>query len=404
MAYKSPFDDHIRPPEEPPRWPDPVPHPPAMYVRSTLARRRTARRFVRSALIGAVVVAVIVVALDYATQTTPQKPVNVTTVVRRVNPAVVDINSQLGVDNGGAAGTGMVLTASGEVLTNNHVVDGATSVQVVDVGNGRTYTATVVGTDKSDDVAVLQLQGASGLSTVTLGDSANVSVGDAVAAFGNAGGIGGTPSVASGHVTGLDQAITAYDDVMNTSENLTGLIQTDAAIQPGDSGGPLVDTHGRVIGMDTAASSSMHFQSQGSTAGFAIPINKALAIAAQIERGTSSGTVHIGPTAFLGIEISPTQNTGSRGVAVGGVIPGEPAASIGLAEGDIITAVDGVHVSTPAELSQEMQQLHPGQTVTVSWIDVDGQPASATVRARVRAGHLTPGARYSKKNSVARIT
>jgi len=380
MEPRSPFDDHIRPPDEPPRWPDPVPHPPAMYVRSDLARRRALRRFVRSAVIGAAAVAIIVVGLDYATRTTPQKPVNVTTVVHRVNPGVVDVNSELGPQNGGAAGTGMVLNPSGEVLTNNHVVDGATSVQVVDVGNGRTYTATVVGTDKADDVAVLQLQGASGLSTVTLGDSSNVAVGNAVAAFGNAGGIGGTPSVASGHVTGLGQSITAYDDVMDTSENLTGLIQTDAAIQPGDSGGPLVDSQGRVIGMDTAASSSLHFQSQGSTAGFAIPIDKALAIAAEIERGTSSGSIHIGPTAFLGIQISATQNTGTPGVVVGAVIPGEPAQNIGLVQGDVITAVDGVRVATATQLTQEMQKLHPGQSVPVSWIDVDGQPHSSAVQ------------------------
>ncbi len=333
MEPKSPFDDHIKPPEEPPRWPDPVPHPPAMYVRGDLARRRAMRRFVRSVLVGAAAVAIIVVGLDYVTRTTPQKPVNVTTVVHRVNPGVVDVNSQLGPEDGGAAGTGMVLTSSGEVLTNNHVVDGATSVQVVDVGNGHTYTATVVGTDKSDDVAVLQLQNASGLNTVTIGDSSNVAVGEAVAAFGNAGGIGGTPSVAAGHITGLGQSITAYDDVTGTSENLTGLIQTDAAIQPGDSGGPLVDSQGRVIGMDTAASSGVHFQSDASTAGFAIPIERALAIALQIEHGSSSGTIHIGPNAFLGVEISPTQTAGTPGVAIAAAIPGEPADSIGLQAG-----------------------------------------------------------------------
>ena len=381
MEPRSPFDDHIRTPEEPARWPDPVPHPPALYVRSDLARRRALRRVVRSALIGAVAVAVIVVGLDFGTRTTPQKPVNVTTVVRRVNPGIVDVNSQLGPENGGAAGTGMVLSASGTVLTNNHVVDGATSVQVVDVGNGRTYTATVVGTDKADDVAFLQLQSAAGLNTVTIGDSSSVAVGNAVAAFGNAGGIGGTPSVAPGHVTGLGQSITAYDDVMQTSENLTGLIQTDAAIQPGDSGGPLVDSQGRVIGMDTAASSSMHFRSAGSTtAGFAIPIDKALSIAAKIEHGTASASIQIGPSAFLGIQISPTQNTGTPGVVIGSVIAGEPAENIGLRVGDVITAVDGVTVTNAAQLKQEMQKLHPGQTVSLSYVDVNGQPQSTSVQ------------------------
>ena len=326
--------------------------------------------------------AIVVVGLDYVTQTTPQKPVNVTTVVRRVNPGVVDVNRSWVPENGGAAGTGMVLTAAGEVLTNNHVVDGATSVQVVDVGNGRTYTATVVGTDKADDVAVLQMQGASGLSTVTLGDSSNLSVGDAVAAFGNAGGIGGTPSVASGHVTGLGQSITAYDDVMNTSENLTGLIQTDAAIQPGDSGGPLVDSQGRVIGMDTAASSSMHFRSQGSTAGFAIPIDTAVRIAQAIEHGTASSSIHIGPTAFLGIEIAPTQNSGTAGVVIGQIIPGEPAETVGLTEGDVITAVDGVRgrQPDPADPGDAEAAPRPDRPAVVDRLD--GQPRSARCSSR----------------------
>jgi S1-C subfamily serine protease len=379
MEPKSPFDDHIKPSEEPPRWPDPVPHPPAMYVRSDLARRRATTRFVRSVLVGAAAVAGLVVGVHFLTRTTPQAPVNVTSVVRQVNPAVVDVNSNLGIDQGGAAGTGIVLSSGGEVLTNNHVVDGATSVQVVDVGNGRSYTATVVGTDKADDVAVLQLQGASGLNTVALGDSANVAVGDAVAAFGNAGGAGGPPSVASGHVTGLGQSITAYDDVTGTSENLNGLIQTDASIQPGDSGGPLVDSRGRVIGMDTAASSSLHFRSSTSTAGFAIPINKALAIAVQIEHGSSSGNVHIGPTAFLGVEISSAQNSGTPGVAIGGTVPGEPAAVAGLQPGDVITAVGGVAVTTPDQLTRQMQKLHPGQSVSLSWIDGIGQPHRTTL-------------------------
>ena len=159
----------------------------------------------RSALIGAAAVGLIVVGANYVTHTTPKRPINVTTVVRRVNPGIVDVNSNLAFSDGGAAGTGIVLTPTGEVLTNNHVVAGSTSVKVVDVGNGRTYTATVVGTDRADDVAVLQMQNASGLSTVSVGDSSRVAVGDSVAAFGNAGGVGGTPSVASGHVTGLGQ-------------------------------------------------------------------------------------------------------------------------------------------------------------------------------------------------------
>jgi S1-C subfamily serine protease len=383
MEPRSPFDDHIRPPDNPPapppRWPDPVPHAPAMSVRSPHARRRGLGRFSRSAIIGAAVVAVIAAGVHYLAQTSRQPPVNVTTVVHRVNPGIVDVNSNLGFNQGGAAGTGMVVTSSGEVLTNNHVVDGATSVQVVDIGNGRTYTATVVGTDRTEDVAVLQIQGASNLSTVNLGTVAGLSVGDAVAAFGNAGGVGGTPSVASGHVTGLGQSITAFDDVTQTSESLTGLIQTDAAIQPGDSGGPLVNSVGTVVGMDTAASSGSRGHAGPATNGFAIPIDRALAIAQQIERGTSSGTVHIGPVAFIGIQIASGQNSRTPGIVIGDVIPGEPADTIGLQAGDVVTSIAGVAVTNPTQLTLEMQHLHPGQSVPLSWTDTGGQAHTAPI-------------------------
>ena len=205
----------------------------------------------------------------------------------------------------------MVLTSTGEVLTNNHVINGATSIKATDIGNGRTYTAKVVGYDKTGDVAVLQLQNASGLQTVTLSSSA-AKVGDKVTALGNAGGKGGTPSVATGKVTSLNQAITAADEGATNAERLTGMTQTNVPIQPGDSGGPLVNTAGEVVGMNTAASTSIsttgYQQQSGQTAtqAFAIPIAKATAIAAQIEAGQASSTVHLGSTAFLGVEVSAT--------------------------------------------------------------------------------------------------
>ena len=158
-----------------------------------------------------------------------------------------------------AKGTGIVLTSNGEILTNNHVINGATSVSVTDIGNGKTYKATVVGYDESHDIAVLQLSGASGLTTATTGDSSTVNVGDSVVALGNAGGAGGTPSVAAGAVTALNQSITASDESSGSSEQLTGLIETNADIQAGDSGGPLVNSHGQVIGIDTAASTNYQF-------------------------------------------------------------------------------------------------------------------------------------------------
>jgi S1-C subfamily serine protease len=189
-------------------------------------------------------------------------------IASRVDPAIVDVTSTLGFQHATAKGTGIVLTSNGEILTNNHVISGATSVSVTDIGNGKTYKATVVGYDQSHDVAVLQLSGASGLTTASTGDSSTVNTGDNVVALGNAGGKGGTPSVATGQVTALNQSITASDEGAGTSENLTGMIQTDANIQAGDSGGPLVNEHGQVIGMDTAASSSFQMGGSGQFGGF----------------------------------------------------------------------------------------------------------------------------------------
>ena len=181
---------------------------------------------------------------------------DVSSVASAVDPALVDINVTLGYQSGRAAATGIVLNSSGLVLTNNHVVTGATSISATDVGNGQTYSATVLGYDRSHDIALIQLQGASGLKSAQLGDSSKVSVGDAVVALGNAGGVGGTPSAAAGSLVALDQQITAGDQGSGDSEQLTGMIQTDANIQPGDSGGPLVNTAGQVIGIDTAGGSS----------------------------------------------------------------------------------------------------------------------------------------------------
>src|SRR5580704_7270927 len=185
-------------------------------------------------------------------------------IASRVDPGLVDVTSTLGYQGATAMGTGIVLTSNGEILTNNHVVNGATSISVTDIGNGKTYKATVVGYDESQDIAVLQLSGASGLTTASTGDSSTVGVGDSVVALGNAGGVGGTPAVAPGSVTALNQAITATDEGSGSSEQLTGLIETNAGIQAGDSGGPLVNSHGQVIGIDTAASTNYQFGGSGS--------------------------------------------------------------------------------------------------------------------------------------------
>ncbi len=298
------------------------------------------------------------------------------TIAAKVDPGVVDITTRLGFEGGEAAGTGMVLNSSGDVLTNNHVVDGATGISVTDVGNGQTYTASVVGTDKTEDIAVVKLQGASALRTVSIGNSSALTVGASVTAVGNAGGVGGTPSVAPGHVTDLDQAITASDESDNSSEELTGLIQTDAALKPGDSGGPLVNAQGVVMGMDTAASSEFQFQS--GIEGFAIPIDQAVSIARQIMAGQGSGTVHIGAAALIGVVVQTAP--AGNGAEVVSVEPGTPADSAGLVFGDIIDSFGGQPVQSAPALTGLMQRHHPGQKVQLGWTDTTGQHQRATVQ------------------------
>ncbi|OLB77873.1 MAG: hypothetical protein AUI14_14845 [Actinobacteria bacterium 13_2_20CM_2_71_6] len=217
---------------------------------------------------------------------TPGPGVNsaqISSVAAKVDPGIVDINTILGYEHGSAAGTGIVLGADGLVLTNNHVVAGATGISVTDIGNGQTYQASVVGYDRTQDIAVLQLSGASGLTVAPLGDSSTVGTGDSVVAIGNAGGNGGTPSAVGGTVTALDQSITAQDQSTGASEQLTGLIGVAAAIQPGDSGGPLATTSGQIVGMDTAASAGFRYQGAGGD-GYAIPINQAITIAKRLAR------------------------------------------------------------------------------------------------------------------------
>ena len=311
-------------------------------------------------------------------------------VAAKVSPSLVDINTNLGYQNSQAAGTGIVMSANGLILTNNHVIDGATTISATDIGNGKTYTAKVVGYNRTSDVAVIQLQNASGLTVANFGNSKNVAVGQSVVGIGNAGGSGGTPSTAAGTVTALNQSITASDESSSNTEQLTGLIQTNAPIQPGDSGGPLVTMGSQVIGMDTAASSNFSF-SQGGSQGFAIPINNALTIAHQIIAGHASDTVHLGETGFLGVQVQlassgagNSSNNGSagstaKGAVVVGTLSGSPAAKAGLVQGDTITSVNGVSVNGPTQLTAALGRYHPGDTVTLAWTDSSGAAQSAQV-------------------------
>ncbi|HTX68577.1 MAG TPA: trypsin-like peptidase domain-containing protein [Thermoleophilia bacterium] len=316
------------------------------------------------------------------------RPASAAAIQTRVDPGLVNITvSNAGTGFRGEA-TGMVLTSSGVVLTNNHVVQGATSIKAVDVGNGQTYAGSVVGYDRGGDVAVVQLSGASGLRTVPIGDSSTVAPGGHVTALGNAGGGGGAPRVAAGSVTALGQSIVASDLGGENAERLDGLIQTDAAVLPGDSGGPLVNDAGQVVGMDAAASSANGTEAlRGrSPQSYAIPIDDALAVARAIETGPVTAGVHVGPTAFLGVAVVPSPllvGPGApqpTGVTIGQALPGYPAARAGLTRGDVITSVDGRAVTTPTDLTDLLIAHHPGDTVRIAWTDAAGNRHVATVR------------------------
>jgi S1-C subfamily serine protease len=352
--------------------------------------------------------------------------------VNKVGPGVVLINSTLQYSSEAAAGTGMVINADGLVLTNNHVIAGATKITAKVTATGRTYPATVVGYDKTGDVALLRLKGASGLKTVPLGNSTTVKVGDPLVALGNAQGQGAVVP-ATGQVTGLNQTITASDQGGTaSSETLHGMIQTNADIQPGDSGGPLSSAASQVIGMDTAANSVSSGEQQQSSAGFAIPINTALSVARAIAAGKGSSTVMIGYPPFIGILIGSstssnpqtqaqqqeqqngfgdgtggfggyngfggssstprcyTSNTGltvpgtiapvRSGTLIDGVICGSPAATAGMTAGSVITAVNGKQAGSPSHLTGILAGFRPGQTVSVTWVSPSGKQSTSQVR------------------------
>jgi S1-C subfamily serine protease len=276
---------------------------------------------------------------------------------------VVDIYTRLQYQNAAAAGTGLVIDSDGYVLTNNHVIEGSTKIRVVVVSTGKTYTATVVGTAPTEDIAVLKLADASGLQTAKLGDSDSVKVGDAVTGVGNAGGSGGVPSAASGTVTALNETITASDETGTDSEKLNGVIVTSAPIQSGDSGGPLFNSKNEVIGVDTAASTS------GRTAGFAIPIKQAMKIADQIRSGIETSVIHIGYPAFLGVGV---KNAAGKGALIVSTEPNLPADKAGIVAGDVITSLNGSQVTSADSLRSAIAKVNPGDTVTLTYTDANG--------------------------------
>jgi S1-C subfamily serine protease len=341
-------------------------------------------------------------------------PPDVSAISAELDPAVVDITSTLALGQGEAAGTGMVLTPTGEVLTNNHVIDASTSISAQIEGRGRRYSATVIGTDPSADIALLQLQGASGLKTVSLGDSSSVTIGESVVAIGNALDLPGLPRVTEGTITGLDKPIIAQDAGTALCENLNGMLQTDAKLEPGNSGGPLVNSSGQVIGMNTAAATggqSGFNASSGSQIGFAIPIATAVQVVGAMRSGVATESIHIGASPLLGVQVIGVDGSGtgsscdkshkhsggagdqgglggfglgptapvSSGALVVTVENGTPAGDAGIQPGDAITSFDDQPVKTPEDLTQLVQAMKPGDQVEVGWVGPSGASHKVTV-------------------------
>jgi S1-C subfamily serine protease len=340
-------------------------------------------------------------------------------VATKVEPGLVDITASLRYTGQVFEGTGMVLSSSGLVLTNNHVVDGSTGLTATVVNTGRKYRAQIVGTDPKEDVALLRLTGVSGLRTVQVGDSSKVTLGSPVVALGNAGGAGGTPTVTSGSITALNRTITASDAGSGGSETLHNMLQTNAQIAEGDSGGPLANAAGQVIGMNTAAN-TQSFGPQGSNEGFAIPINHALTLAHQMAAGHGSASIRIGQPAFMGIAVASSSSSAassdgspqqqlqqlnrtagqfggginsngrclrngagnpvpasiapaSTGTLIAGAFCNAPAAAAGLTGGDVILAINGQSVGAPTSLTGVLAKYHPGDRISVTWMDTSGQ-------------------------------
>jgi len=284
-------------------------------------------------------------------------------IVAKVQPTVVTIRT--GGSGGGGTGTGVLLSADGEVMTNAHVVDGASNVRVLLSGQSQARPARVIGADDSEDLALLKVDGASGLSVAELGRSADVQVGEDVVAIGNALGLGGTPTVTRGIVSALNRSVSS----------LNGLIQTDAAINPGNSGGPLVNAAGQVVAINTASAGARGGGAEN--IGFAIPVDKARMVVDRLRKGEKAA-----PTGYLGVATSEAED-GSAGAQVGEVVPGSPAASAGLEPGDVISTVGGEPVATSGELAAAVRDRRPGEQVDIGFRR-GGQTRTARVTLATR--------------------
>ena len=330
-----------------------------------------------------------VVTPDSRTASSPEASggIDVDNLADEVEDAIVNITSVT--DGGVGSGTGLLVSSDGLVLTNHHVISAAEDLQVEVGGNGEMHDAHVVGYAIDDDVALLQIDDVSGLPTIDAAD--DVVTSDDVLVMGNALGRGGEPTVSPGTVVGLDRQITASDERGANAETLTGMIQISATVQPGQSGGAVVNADGEVVGMTTAASGDggirFGFEEAAGEA-YAIPIGRALDVVEEIKGGESTDGVHVGPRGVLGVTIqtqlqvpgSRTPIGGDDGVVVNGVDPDSGAADAGITEGSTILSVDGVDVVTADDVTRAMNQLKPDDEIEVTWLDLDGEQRSASIR------------------------
>lgn len=283
-------------------------------------------------------------------------------VANRLAPAVVSILVE-GRSSSVSAGTGMIITSDGYILTNKHVVDGARSITIITDNNDTYENVKLVGTDPTNDVAILKVN-AKDLPIVTLGDSKTIIIGQQVIAIGNA--LGQYQNtITSGIISGLGRSLTAYSSDYSMSEELSDMIQTDAAINAGNSGGPLVNAAGEVIGINTAVSS------EGSNLGFAIPISSVKGlIKSVIEEGrvtrSYAGVRYFNITPDIAIEYDLPVTSGAylfTDSSESAVIEGSPAADAGLETGDIITKVNGISIGRSGSFSSLLGEYAPGDTV-----------------------------------------
>lgn len=313
---------------------------------------------------------------------------SISTALATISPSVVVINDTITTQNnrggffggggfGGsslssAAGTGIVISSDGNVVTNAHVVNGATNITVT-TADGKKHNASIVGLDATADLAVIKISGVSGLTPATFAQSANAAVGDSVIAVGNAEGYGGAPSVTEGIISAKNRSLS------DQNESLSGLLQTDAAINPGNSGGPLVDTHGHVVGINTAVATGTSSE-PAQNIGFAIPsdtVTKELP-SLLAGKGASSSSSQSG-SAFLGVSVgdSPT----GQGALIDAVEGGSPAASAGLEAGDVVTAFGNTQINNASGLVSAVHAKQAGDTVTIT-VDRNG----STLRLRATLG------------------